>query len=75
MPKRRVSGCTRLVEATGGDEVVEEAGEVAGAYGFGEVREIQGEASSPDPDLGRDREHAGDAEADFGLLDGRQSLA
>ena len=66
---------TRLVEATGGDEVVEEAGEVAGAQGLGEVGEVQGEASCPDSDLRRDREHAGDAEADFCLLQGGERLA
>ena len=67
--------CPRLVEATRGDEVVEEAGEVAGAQGLGKVGQAQGEASGPDPDLGRDREHAGDAEADFRLLQGGQRLA
>jgi hypothetical protein len=54
---------------------VEEAGEVAGAEGLRNVGEAQGDSSGSEPDLGRDRKHAGDAEADFCLLDGRQSLA
>jgi hypothetical protein len=51
----------RLVHATGGDEVVEEAGEVAGAERLREIGEVQGQAPCADPDLRRDREHPGDA--------------
>jgi hypothetical protein len=36
---------------------------------------LRGESSGADPDLGRDREHAGDAEADFRFLDGGERLA
>src|SRR3954453_22046057 len=43
---------TRLVEATGGDEVVEEAGEVAGAQGLGEDGGIQGKTTGADFCLG-----------------------
>ena len=48
---------------------------MAGAQGRGEVREVQGEASGPDSDLRGDREHAGDTEADFCLLQGGEGLA
>ena len=57
-----------VVDTTGGDEVVDEAGEMAGAKGHRKVRQVQGMASSANPDLGRDREHLGDAGTDLGLL-------
>src|SRR3954464_11093490 len=72
---------TRLVEATGGDEVVEEAGEVAGAQGLGEDRGGQGKTTGPASALRGEREPGGadscrprarvprrDAEPDFRLL-------
>src|SRR5712692_11032103 len=42
---------TRLLVAARGDEIVEEGGEVAGAQGLRKVGQVQGEASSSDPDL------------------------
>ena len=67
--------CTGLPEATCGDEVVKEAGEMTRAQRLWEVGQVEGESSGPDSDLGRDREHAGDAEADFRLLQCRERLA
>src|SRR5579864_2319655 len=72
---RLLEDCVGLLEAAGGDEIVEETGEVAGAERLGEVGKTQGETSGPDSDLGGDREHAGDAEADFCLLQCRERLA
>ena len=66
---------TRLVHATRGDDVVEEAGEVAGTERLREVGEAQGQSPCADPDLRRNREHPGDAESDFCLLGCRQRLA
>ena len=48
---------------------------MAGAEGLGQIGEVQGEASGADTDLRRDREHAGDAEADLRLLQGGKRLA
>ncbi len=49
---RLLEHCAPLVEATGGDEVVEEAGEVAGAERRRKPGKAQGESSGADPDLG-----------------------
>ena len=48
---------------------------MAGTHGLRKVRQIQGKASSADPDFRRDREHPGDAETDLCLLNGGKRLA
>ncbi len=49
---RLVEHCTRLLDATRSNEVVEEACEVTGAHTCRKIGEIQGEASGADTDLG-----------------------
>ncbi len=63
-----------LVDSTRRDEVVDQACQVPCTEGVGDTREGKGTPSCGHSDLRRDRKHAGDAEADLGLLLGRKRL-
>src|SRR5271163_646728 len=65
---------SRLVDASCGDEVMDEAGEVSGTKDIGYVRQRERASSGNVSNLRGDREHASDAEPDLGLLLSRQRL-
>ena len=69
------SSCCAWPGAAGDHEVVEQQGKQACPQVRRQPGEVEGPAARLRAHLGGDREQAGDAEADLGLLPGRQRLA
>ena len=65
----------RLIRPARCHQVVIEARQVPGPQEIRDLRQVEGESARADPDLRRDREHPGDAEADLGLLVRLECLA